>query len=641
MTRFSVWAPNATSVQLVLQGTPDEQGNTENTAHEMTRLPAPQGAERDIRDDGWWELELETGDEAGGEVGAEPSADFSSEPLNYGFILQSQTGTHGTLETPLPDPRSRRQPSGVHGASQTWAASSYSWKSEAWQNPGLNGGAIYELHLGTFTPEGTLDAAADKLEYLKELGVAFVELLPVNGFNGTHNWGYDGVAWFAVHEQYGGPEAYQRFVDRAHELGLGVIQDVVYNHLGPSGNYLPQFGPYLKPSDANTWGDSLNLDGPHSDEVRRYILDNVRMWLVDFRVDGLRLDAVHALRDERALHILEEIAIAVEELREQHGEKFLIAESDLNNDRLIRPRSAGGFGLDAQWDDDYHHAMHANITGELDGYYGDFGGASALAKTLTEGYFHNGSWSSFRERHHGKALEKNLISPLQMVVCIQDHDQIGNRAAGDRWSPALGADQLILGAALNILSPFTPMLFMGEEFAASTPWQFFTSHPEEDLGEAVRNGRFAEFERMGWDSAKVPDPQDEATYRNSVLRWEEADASSDTPHAVVLGAYRELLNLRSTTPQLTHPDFATVAVDFSEQDQWLVLTRGTASARTVHALFNLSSQPQALEKVREAAGLGGGVVLTLWTSPNCGGEAGETIPAFGVVVWEQFEAVGD
>ncbi|GAA2552430.1 maltooligosyltrehalose trehalohydrolase [Neomicrococcus aestuarii] len=626
MSIVSVWAPHARSVKLVKV---HEEGNE---ALEMTRAPEPSGRELDQRGDGWWFVEVDA-------PSSTSSTSSEAGPLRYGFIVESVAGTAGTLETPLPDPRSRRQPLGVHGPSERWDAKAFRWTNCEWRNPGLSGGAIYELHLGTFTPEGTLDAAIEKLPYLKDLGITFIELLPVNSFNGTHNWGYDGVSWFAVHEQYGGPEAYQRFVDAAHHAGLGVIQDVVYNHLGPSGNYLPQFGPYLKPSEANTWGDSLNLDGPESDEVRRYIIDNALMWLTDFRVDGLRLDAVHALKDERAMHILEEIALRVDHLEDRYGHKFLIAESDLNNDRLIRPSELGGFGLDGQWDDDYHHAIHANITGELDGYYGDFGGVGALAKTITDGFFHNSSWSSFRVRHHGRPIDKKNVSPLQLVVCIQDHDQIGNRAAGDRWSPALGPDQLILGAALNILSPFTPMLFMGEEFAASTPWQFFTSHPETDLGEAVRSGRFAEFERMGWDRAKVPDPQDETTFRNSVLRWEEANESSDTAHGTVLATYRELLSLRSTTPQLTDPSFASVAVDFSEEDQWLLLTRGTSSSGRVHILFNLSAQPQDLTRVREAAGLSGGVVLQLWTSPNCGGEVSGTAPGFSVVAWEQFASI--
>lgn len=610
MTRLSVWAPAAETVQLVIC-TPDDESNE---AFDMTKLPAPAGAELDVRGDGWWEIELE-----------KRSDQADDGLIDYGFILKSPGGTQGTLENPLPDPRSRRQPAGVHGASRNWAASSYSWKDQEWRNPGLTGGAVYELHVGTFTPEGTLDSAADKIGYLKELGVAFVELLPVNSFNGTHNWGYDGVAWFAVQETYGGPDAYQRFVDEAHAHGIGVIQDVVYNHLGPSGNYLPQFGPYLKRGDANTWGDSLNLDGPDSDEVRRYIVDNVGMWLKDFHVDGLRLDAVHALRDDRAVHILEEIAVAVSALEDEHGPKFLIAESDLNNDRLIRPRLLGGYGLSAQWDDDYHHAIHANITGELEGYYADFGGVAALAKTLTQGFFHDGSWSSFRERHHGRPIDKNRVRPSQLVVCIQDHDQIGNRAAGDRWSPALGADKLILGAALNILSPFTPMLFMGEEFAASTPWQFFTGHPEPELGAAVQAGRFAEFEKMGWDRAQVPDPQDPQTFANSKLMWDEASAPANSDHAVVLRAYREMLALRRTTPQLTTDSFASVGVDFSEADEWLLLNRAD-----VTVLFNMSEQSLELTRLGNVEKF----ATLLWSSPNCAGRTQDAVPGISVTVWK-------
>ncbi|WP_167133858.1 malto-oligosyltrehalose trehalohydrolase, partial [Arthrobacter sedimenti] len=431
---FDVWAPRAESLTLVADG---------------TEYPMTQG------EGGWWHP---------------AEAPTATDDVSYGYLVNGS-------DTPVPDPRSRRQPHGVHELSRTFDPSAHDWHDESWQSPGLNGGVIYEMHLGTFTPEGTLDAAIGRLDHLVDLGVQYVELLPVNAFNGTHNWGYDGVLWYAVQETYGGPAAYQRFVDAAHQKGLGVIQDVVYNHLGPSGNYLGVFGPYLTEGLSNTWGDSLNLDGPQSDEVRDYVLENLLMWFTDYHVDGLRLDAVHALHDERAVHILEEFAERTDGCAAELGKPlFLIAESDLNNPRLIQGRDVGGYGLAGQWSDDFHHAVHVNLTGETEGYYLDFDSVGALAKVLEKGFFHNGTYSSFRERHHGREIDPSRVSPLQLVVAAQNHDQIGNRAAGDRISATLNPAQLAQAAVLNILGPFTPMLFMGEEYGASTPWPFFTSH---------------------------------------------------------------------------------------------------------------------------------------------------------------------
>ena len=315
---------------------------------------------------------------------------------------------------------------------------------------------LYELHVGTFTPEGTLDSAIGRLDHLVDLGVGIVELMPVNSFDGTHNWGYDGVGWFAVDETYGGPAAYQRFVDACHAAGIGVIQDVVHNHLGPSGNYLPRFGPYLK-TGRNTWGDLVNLDGEGSAEVRRYILDNVRMWLEDYHVDGLRLDAVHALQDSSPVHLLEEMAAEVDELSTRLGRPLtLIAESDLNDPRLITPREAGGYGLHAQWSDDFHHALHVALTGETHGYYADFAPLAALAKVCERGFFHDGTWSSFREREHGAPIDPDVVPPWRLVVCSQNHDQVGNRAAGDRLTEALDDDQLACAALVTLCSPVHP-----------------------------------------------------------------------------------------------------------------------------------------------------------------------------------------
>ena len=350
----------------------------------------------------------------------------------------------------LPDPRSRRQPAGVHERSRTFDPAAYAWHDAAWTGRQLGGAMIYELHVGTFTPEGTFDAALGRLDHLRSIGVDLVEVMPVNAFNGTHNWGYDGVLWHAVQEQYGGPAAYQRFVDGCHAAGLGVIQDVVYNHLGPSGNYLPLFGPYLK-AGTNTWGALVNLDQEGAAEVRRYILDNVRMWLDDYHVDGLRLDAVHALDDSSDVHLLEEIAIEVAAMSaHQRRPLTLIAESDLNDPKLITPREAGGYGLDAQWSDDFHHAVHVALTGETHGWYADFEPLTALAKVCEQGFFHDGTFSSFRGRDHGVPIDTAAMPTWRLVVCSQNHDQIGNRAVGDRVVETLDDDQLACAALLTM-----------------------------------------------------------------------------------------------------------------------------------------------------------------------------------------------
>ncbi len=522
MTRyepFSVWAPRADNAELVL--------GADTVALE------PAG-------DGWFVAPADTVAQAS-----------AAGDVDYGYLLDG--------EGPFPDPRSRRQPKGVHELSRTWDASAYAWGDRAWSGRPLAGGVIYELHIGTFTPGGTFDSAIEKLDHLVELGIDFVEVLPVNGFNGLYNWGYDGVLWYAVHEQYGGPTGYQRFVDACHQRGLAVIQDVVYNHLGPSGNYLPKFGPYLHDGSSNTWGASLNLDGEESDAVRDYIVDNVLSWFTDMHVDGLRLDAVHALRDDRATHILQEMAIQTERVSARLNKPLtLIAESDRNDPRTITPLEAGGIGMAGQWSDDFHHAVHANVTGEHDGYYADFAGIESLVKVLTRGFFHDGTYSSFRGHHHGAPIDTLRTPAWRLVVCNQNHDQIGNRAIGDRLTATLDENQLALAAGLTLLSPFTPMLFMGEEWAASTPWQFFTSHPEPELGTATAEGRIAEFAKLGWDPSIVPDPQDPETFERSKLQWGEIEG--DGIHGRTLELYRRLIHLRRSIPSITDPSFRDVTV---------------------------------------------------------------------------------
>jgi maltooligosyltrehalose trehalohydrolase len=542
---FSVWAPLPSRVRLSVDG----------SVHEMRRS-----------NDGWWRASVEADAEA-----------------DYGFLLDDD-------DTPRPDPRSRRQPQGVHGPSRRFDPAAHAWGDGAWTGRPLAGSVVYELHVGTFTPEGTLDSAVERLDHLVDLGIDFVELLPVNGFDGTHNWGYDGVAWYAVQESYGGPAAYQRFVDACHQRGLGVIQDVVYNHLGPSGNYLPLFMPIFSEGGANTWGSSVNLSGPDSDEVRRYIIDNALMWLRDMHVDGLRLDAVHALVDERATHVLEEIAQEADKLSVAVGRPLsLIAESDLNDPRMVTPRVAGGLGMTAQWSDDFHHALHATLTGEGQGYYGDFAraGLAGLAKTLTGAYFHDGAWSSFRRRHHGRPVDTARLPGWAFVGYLQDHDQIGNRAVGDRITASLSPGLLAVGATLVLTSPFTPMLFMGEEWGASTPWQFFTSHTDPEIGRATAAGRKAEFAEHGWDEGDVPDPQDPETFIRSKLDWSEPQKD---PHDRLLAAHKALLALRRAHPDLVDPDLSAVGVEWDDADRWMVVRRGS-----LRVVANLSDQPREID----------------------------------------------
>jgi maltooligosyltrehalose trehalohydrolase len=520
---FQLWAPAAHRVRLRANG----------ADHELDRA-----------DDGWWRADV-------------------PDVLDYAYVLDD-------TDVGLPDPRSRWQPDGVHGPSRVYDQNAYEWADSGWTGRPLAGGVIYEMHIGTFTEAGTFDAAIERLDHLVDLGIDFVELLPVNAFNGQWNWGYDGVDWYAVHDPYGGPDGLKRFVDACHGRGLAVLLDVVYNHLGPSGNYLDRFGPYFGAA-SNTWGAALNLDGPDSDPVRRHIIDNALMWLSDYHIDGLRLDAVHALVDHRATHLLEQMAIEVDSLSAHLGRPLsLIAESDLNDPRLITPREAGGYGLGAQWSDDFHHALHTVLTGERQGYYSDFGSLQTLATTLRQAFFHAGTWSSFRRRIHGRPVDVLRTPGWRFLGYLQNHDQIGNRATGDRITATVSTGLARIGAMFVLTAPFTPMLFMGEEWAASTPWQFFTSHPEPELAATVARGRTAEFAEHGW-TGEVPDPQDPLTFENSKLRWTEL---TEKPHVEMLAFYRRLIALRRERPELTDPWLSAVSVDFDEDRRWLVMRRG-------------------------------------------------------------------
>jgi maltooligosyltrehalose trehalohydrolase len=439
----------------------------------------------------------------------------------------------------MPDPRSRWQPEGVHGQSRLVDPPHRRGAGE-WRGFALREAIIYELHIGTFTSEGSFDAAATHLDHLVELGVNAIELMPVAEFPGRRGWGYDGVDLFAPHSAYGGPDGLRRLVDAAHARGIAVILDVVYNHVGPEGDYLSSFGPYFTSRYETPWGSAFNYDGEHSDEVRRFVLDNVDMWLRDYAIDGLRLDAVHAIIDTSPLHILEAIATRVNELAAELGrDVWVIAESDSNDPRLVRDRERGGYGLAAQWNDDFHHALHALLTGEQHGYYEDFGSPDEVRAALLETFVYAGQYSRHRKRTVGRYAGD--LPRSRFVTYSQNHDQIGNRAAGERLCHLVSDGRARMAAALTLLSPMVPMLFQGEEWAASTPFQYFTDLGDAHLRKAVTNGRRREFRAFGWPPEAVPDPQSPATFERSVLRWEETGHGD---HARMLEWYRHLIELR-------------------------------------------------------------------------------------------------
>lgn len=443
----------------------------------------------------------------------------------------------------FPDPRSRFQPGDVHGPSRALSLD-FEWSDSGWDAGNCLGTVWYELHVGTFTPEGTLDAAIERLGHLKDLGVGVVELMPLAAFPGDRGWGYDGVALFAVHKAYGGPEALQRFVDAAHSLGIAVALDVVYNHLGPDGNYLSQFGPYFTDTHHTPWGSAVNLDADGAHGMREFIADNVRYWYERFHIDAFRLDAVHALIDDSERHLLAELADSAAEWASEHGRALtLVAESDLNDVTMVTPTSQGGLGMDGQWADDVHHALHAYLTGETFGYYVDFGSPQTLAKAFTDVFVHDGDFSTFRGENWGAPVPDG-VDRRRFVTFTQNHDQVGNRGLGDRPDERIPRGTVMAGAALLLLGPFTPMLFQGQEWGTTRPFQFFTDH-EGELGRAVSEGRRKEFAQHGWDKiypadVTIPDPQAESTFLASKLDWREAESNAE-----ILAAHRALIGLRS------------------------------------------------------------------------------------------------
>jgi maltooligosyltrehalose trehalohydrolase len=498
-------------------------------------------------DDGWWRCAVNA---------AGPGSD-------YAFVVDG-------LEPAVPDPRSAWQPHGVHGPSRVVDHKAFPWTDEGWWAEALADAVIYELHVGTFTPEGTFDAAAERLGYLKELGITHVELMPVNGFPGKHGWGYDGVNLYAPQQSYGGPEGLKRFVNACHATGMAALLDVVYNHLGPSGNYLGRFGPYFTALHHTPWGDAVNLEDASSYEVRRFFVDNALMWLRDYHFDGLRLDAVHAYMDRSAIHFMEQLSTAVRGLEAETERRYVvIAESDLNDPRVVMPPKRGGYGLDAQWSDDFHHALVTVLTGDRGGYYLDFGSMADLAKALKQVFVYDGRYSPYRDQVHGRPVEG--VEAWRFLGYAQNHDQVGNRAKGERLSHLTTPGRAKIAAALVMTSPFVPMIFQGEEWASSSPFLYFTDHEDEELGRLVSEGRKREFAAFGWNPEEIPDPQSRDAFAESQLRWAELDQSA---HAEMLEWYRRLIALRRSEPDLRGGLPDDIGVSFDEDERWLTLRRG-------------------------------------------------------------------
>lgn len=562
-TRFSLWCPHAHSVDVVI-----EHGATASR-HAMARLDA-----------GEFETTL-SGVVAG---------------TRYRYSLDGGPS--------LPDPVSRWQPEGVHGPSCVVDPRAFSWSDAGWTGIDMADYVIYELHVGTFTEAGTFDAAIEELRALADLGVTAIEIMPVAQFPGERNWGYDGVDLYAPQNSYGGPDALKRLVNAAHERGLAVVLDVVYNHLGPEGNYLGEFGAYFTDSYHTPWGSAVNFDGPGSDEVRRYVIDNALYWVTEYHVDALRLDAVHGIYDFSARHILEELAHDVHAQARALGRRVqVIAESDLNDPRLVRPPERGGFGLDAQWSDDFHHAVHVALTGESAGYYADYSGVRDIATALERRFVYGGRHSAYRGRRHGASAAD--VTADHFVISIQNHDQTGNRANGERLSSLVSEEKLKLGAALLLLAPYVPLLFMGEEYGETHPFLYFVSHGDAALVEAVRAGRRRDFEHFGWQP-EVPDPQSPDTFERSRL---DRGALDEPRHRQMLALYRDLLGIRRSEPAL-RPGAAHVHAETDPEGEWLLvgLTPRESDihrrdSRALLALYNFSAREH---QVPVAASVGAG-----------------------------------
>jgi len=525
MHHFRVWAPTPKNVELAIL---------------QQRIPM----DRQAGD--WWTADL-------------PSLAAGSD---YGFVLDG--------DGPFPDPRSPYQPHGVDGLSHSIIHENFVWTDTAWQAPPLSSAVIYELHIGSFTPRGTFDAAIEKLDHLVDLGVTHVELMPVNEFSGEYGWGYDGVGLYAPHHAYGAPESLKRLVEACHLKHLAVILDVVYNHFGPVGNYWAKYGPYQKYNFSTPWGPAINFDDAHSDEVRRFFCDNALMWIRDYHFDGLRLDALHAIVDNSAEPFIEQLSEEVQKLEAQLGRHLvLIAENDRNDPRFLWSQGRGGFALHAQWNDDFHHALHTVLTGETADYYSDFGTLADLCKALQQAYVYDGRYSPFRKRRQGRAPLG--LDGSRFLAYLQNHDQIGNRPLGERSSHLLSAGRLKVAAALILTSPFLPMFFQGEEWGATTPFLYFSDHRDPALADKVREGRRREFPAVAGKAEAIPDPQAPETFARSKLDWQEL---SQPRHAELFEWHKRLIRLRRVNPSLCDGRMEGVSASFDERERCVRLERG-------------------------------------------------------------------
>lgn len=545
MHRFGIWAPKARQISL-------------SWKDETLKMSGPNRR-------GWWTLDV-------------PEAACGD---SYAFQLDDDSVKY-------PDPRSLRQPGGVHGPSELYDHGQFQWHDQLWRGAPKIGSIIYELHIGTFSAEGTFDGAIQHLGHLAELGITHVEVMPVAAWAGQQGWGYDSVALFATQEAYGGPDGLKRFVDASHAAGLSVILDVVYNHFGPVGNYATKFGPYLNEDRKTPWGAAVNLDQEGSDEVRRFFIDNALMWLRDYHCDGLRFDAVHAFIDLSAVHFIEQLALEVERLGATLAKEFyLIAESDLNDPRVVRPREANGYGMDAQWSDDFHHSLFTVLyepkQGES-GYYADFGRLSDLHKALKHAFVYDGQYSGYRKRRHGRPA--TALSAHHFIHFDQNHDQVGNRGWGERLEHLIGLDAAKVSLGLLLTAPYVPMLFMGEEWAASTPFLYFADHEDEHMRRSVAEGRRQEFAAFGFEG-DVPNPEDTETYEKSRLNWSEQDTGK---HAEMLAWVKALIKLRRTTVAFNDGDMNSLTVGSSDTARTLAMERDEA-----RVLINFGENPYTFE----------------------------------------------
>jgi maltooligosyltrehalose trehalohydrolase len=545
--RFRVWAPRASSVALVIMGDNEPyQMNPEERGYFSTFIQRLEPGKR------------------------------------YCYLLNEGE--------PRPDPVSRFQPEGVHGPSEVIDPSQFKWEDQDWKGIPLEEMIVYELHTGTFTPEGTFEAIVPFLDYLRnELGITAIELMPVAQFPGERNWGYDGAYLFAPQNSYGGPDGLKRLINACHQKGLAVILDVVYNHLGPEGNYLGEYGPYFTDRYKTPWGPAVNFDGSESDEVRKFVIDNVLYWVTEYHIDGLRIDAIHGIFDFSAQHILDEIRESVHQQARRLGRQIVvIAESDLNDVRVINPPSKGGYGLDAQWNDDFHHCLHTLLTGEQNGYYQDFGDLSQMAKAIGEGFVYSGQYSPYRKRRHGSP-SKHLL-PTRFVVFSQNHDQVGNRMQGDRLTTLVPLEALKLAAGIVLLSPNIPLLFMGEEYGEEAPFQYFVSHSDRGLIEAVRKGRMEEFSSFQWEG-EIPDPQDQMTFIRSKINL---DLRLHEKNNTLFEFYGMLIKLRKERPSLSCLDKKGMQVRGFEKERVLLVQRECKGDRLI-CIFNFNQKPIKIE----------------------------------------------